>query len=371
MNVEVRERRTIRTFFVRWWPLMLVPVSLLLVIAARCDSGWVERYYSSGIYPVVENLFGSITSLLPFSLAELFICAALIAVPVLACLLAFRKITIPWRRLPVWGFKLASIILFAFVTLCGLNYYRPEFAVFSGLTVRQSSAEELAALCAELIDQANTLRNDVQVDENGVMLLSQNMQDTAKIAKESFARLAEDYAVLPDMNITPKPILNSWWMSMMQITGVFTPYTFEANVNVACAEYSIPATMCHELTHTRGFMREDEANFIGYLACMRSDSPDFRYSGVMLALIHSLNRLYADDIERFAQVNALLSEGVRLDFQYNNAYWAHYEGPVAKAADAVNHAYLQVNAQSDGVRSYGRMVDLLLADYRARHRIPS
>ncbi len=368
MNVNTRKRQSVHTFLKRWWPLLLLLVSVLLIVAARLDAGWVERYYSSGFYPMVETFFGSITSLLPFSLAEFFICTALMSVPVLVVLALCRKIKIPWRRLPVWVLRFSCIAVFVFVLLCGLNYYRFEFAEFSGLSVRESTTEELTALCAELVHKANELRNDVQVDENGITVLSQSMRVTAKTANESFARLAEEYAVLPDMNITPKPILNSWWMSMMQITGVFTPYTFEANVNIASPDYSIPATMCHELAHTRGFMREDEANFIGYLACMRSDSSDFRYSGVMLALIHSLNRLYADDPEQFVQVNALISDGVRLDFRYNNAYWAQYEGPVAKAADAVNHVYLQANAQSDGVRSYGRMVDLLLADYRARHQ---
>lgn len=367
MMVKTRKKQSASIFFKRWWPLLLVLISALLVVAARLDAGWVERYYSSGFYAAIEPLFGGIISLLPFSLAEAVICAVLIAVPVLLVLALFRRITIPWRRLPLWAFRFVGIAVFAFVALCGLNYYRPEFTQFSGLDVRESSTEELTALCAELVHQANELRTQVAVDENGIMVLSQSMHDTAKMANESFGRLAQDYAVLPDMNITPKPILNSWWMSMMQITGVFTPYTFEANVNVAAPEYSIPATMCHELAHTRGFMREDEANFLGYLASTRSDCADFRYSGVMLALIHSLNRLYVDDADLSAQVNAMLSDGVRLDFRYNNAYWAQYDGPVAKAADAVNHVYLKANAQSDGVKSYGRMVDLLLADYRARH----
>ena len=369
MNVQVGEKQVVQSLFKRWWPLLLAPVSFLLVLIARSNPELVERYYSTGFYPVMENLFGSVISLLPFSLAEFFICAAIVLLPTLLLLAAFRKIKIPWRRLPEWGLKLACFVLFAFVLLCGLNYYRPEFTSFSGLTVRDSSSEELAALCSELIQRANGLRNDVRLDESGVMMLSQSNRATAVIARDSFARLAEDYAVLPKMNITPKPLVNSWWMSMMQLTGVFTPYTFEANVNVVCPDYSIPATMCHELSHTRGFMREDEANFIGYLACERSDSPDFRYSGVMLALVHSLNKLASDDRELFTQVNDLLSDGVRQDFQFNNAYWARYEGPVAKISDAVNNAYLRANAQDDGVQSYGRMVDLLLADYRARHAL--
>ena len=158
-------------------------------------------------------------------------------------------------------------------------------------------------------------------------------------------------------------------MSHMQLTGEFTLFTFEANINNDAPDYSIPATMCHELAHTRGFMREDEANFIGYLACINSDSIEFQYSGVMLALIHASNRLYETDQALYRDVASTFSDGVRRDFADNNAYWAQFEGPVAEVSDAVNNAYLVMNHQSDGVKSYGRMVDLLLADYRSRHNL--
>jgi hypothetical protein len=39
---------------------------------------------------------------------------------------------------------------------------------------------------------------------------------------------------------------------------------------------------------------------------------------------------------------------------------------VAEKADAVNNTYLKSNNQEDGVKSYGRMVDLLLAERRTR-----
>ncbi len=56
--------------------------------------------------------------------------------------------------------------------------------------------------------------------------------------------------------------------------------------------YNIPFTACHELAHLRGFMQEQEANFIGYLAGTRSDSLEFNYSGYMLGWIYCTNALY-------------------------------------------------------------------------------
>ena len=42
------------------------------------------------------------------------------------------------------------------------------------------------------------------------------------------------------------------------------------------------------------------------------------------------------------------------------------EGPVSRVSDKVNDTYLRANAQEEGSKSYGRMVDLLLGEYRQR-----
>ena len=41
-----------------------------------------------------------------------------------------------------------------------------------------------------------------------------------------------------------------------------------------------------------------------------------------------------------------------------------FEGRVAEASARLNDKYLRANRQKDGVRSYGRMVDLMLAYYK-------
>ena len=154
-------------------------------------------------------------------------------------------------------------------------------------------------------------------------------------------------------------------MSWCSITGVFFPFTFEANVNTDVPDYSIPSTMCHELSHLRGFMREDEANFIGYLACCRSENTQLQYSGYMLAFIHVNNALYAADTERAGNIYAQLDSGVQRDLAANNAYWKQFEVLRRRFPPRSMIAYLKANRQEEGVKSYGRMVDLLLAEQRA------
>ncbi|TGY69704.1 DUF3810 family protein, partial [Enterorhabdus sp. NM05_H27] len=111
-------------------------------------------------------------------------------------------------------------------------------------------------------------------------------------------------------------------------------------------------------------MREDEANFIGYLSCKQSDDPLTRYSGYTLAYDYALSALIRADREAAVAVNDGLSDTVRADRTARAEYLKQFEGPVAEASNAANNAYLKANQQTDGTKSYGRMVDLLLAEAR-------
>jgi hypothetical protein len=120
------------------------------------------------------------------------------------------------------------------------------------------------------------------------------------------------------------------------------------------------------MAHQRGFAREDEANFIGYLVCKAHKDVDFQYSGYLLATIYSMNALYKYDIDSYNELTAKYNEGVRRDLQNNSEFWKQFEGPIEEMQEKINDSYLKSNKQADGIYSYGRMVDLLLAEYRSK-----
>ena len=47
---------------------------------------------------------------------------------------------------------------------------------------------------------------------------------------------------------------------------------------------NMPFTICHELAHLKGYIYEDEANFIAFMACINSDNLFFQYSGYLNVL---------------------------------------------------------------------------------------
>lgn len=357
-----------------WW-LVCLPAAGALMLAARCVPDFAE-WYAVHIYPLLAQPVNFLTGLLPFSVMEVLCSSLIIAAPVLAVRLVRRLVRAESARAAakcaaLAGARLvcfASAALLVFTLLCGVNYHRYTFSQHSGLPVQKSTVAELRALCGELAQQANALAPQVPRDENGVAdLRNEGFAVLAKAADEAYAAAAKQYPMLGGSYRRAKPMYGSFFMSRLQLTGVFFPFTVESNVNVLAPSYNVPVTVCHELAHLRGFMREDEANFIAYYACMQSADVRLRYSGTMLALVYAGNALAKADPEAYRQLREGYTEDVLTDFWANNAYWDQFEDKaLSEIGEKVNDTYLKANGQTDGTRSYGRIVDLLLAERRAR-----
>ena len=173
-------------------------------------------------------------------------------------------------------------------------------------------------------------------------------------------KLGQRYHHLSGHYPFPKPILNTWILSVQQTTGVYSPFTVEANYNRDIAYYDIPFTICHELSHLRGYMQEEEANFIGVLATIGADDLYFNYSGYVSAWVYAGNALARIDSTAFAALYSRINARTRQDMLYNNAYWQQFEGKPAEAHEQLNDAYLKMQGQTSGVRSYGHVTDLML-----------
>ncbi len=359
----------------RIYLLLLTPLAYIMLLIARRNAWFAEYIFARGIFKIYSELLSFITGLLPFSLAEIGILSGFVLIP---ALLIWRLVVIIKRKgdrlftglsdlLSLLG--IASIVGFMLIWGCSINYCRYDFADLAGLKVRESTAEELKALCEELVAKTNAVRAELtNENEEQCFVLSESFSELGKKCKAAYKELAKSYPVVGGIYPAPKNVINSRFMSMTEFTGMFVPFTMEANVNIDVPHYSIPATMCHELAHLRGFIREDEANYIAYLACLASGDKELCYSALMDALIYSGNALAGKDIEAYVAIRSACSEAVNRDLAANSKYWEQFDDTViSNTADNLNDAYLKENGEEDGVQSYGRMVDLLLADYRKEH----
>lgn len=331
-----------------------------LLLAARKVPGFAE-WYAETIYPVLVGSLGRFWGIFPFSVIELVICFLILAV--IFALVRF------WRRPGTFLALLflgVSALLFSYASCCGVNYYRRPFSYYFRAGLGESAGEkpgdeELKELCMWLTEQVNA--SAVRLSETGG-----NYENMQKKGIDAMERLAECYPMLAGYYPQPKPLLFSWVLSVQQYAGIYMPFTIEANYNRDMVPYNIPHTICHEMSHLRGFMREDEANFIGYLACLESTDADYQYSGCLLGWIYAGNALAKVDFEEYVRLYGMLAEEVQEDLRENSAFWDQYEGKAAEAASQVNDAYLKANGQADGIKTYGQVVDLMLLDFVENRR---
>ncbi len=319
---------------------------------------WAEQYLARGLFRVCAGPVARVTSWVPFSLTEIAVVVGLPCALVWSAWALVRLVRVPAR---VRKERLGKTIHLLFMLFHGWNYARQPLSQTLNLTVRQRSTAELARAAQELANEATRLRTEVTEDGNGVMSLSRGVEGTLRAAVEVFDAAADEYPVLAGPHVRPKGVILSRPWSYTGITGMYFPFFVEANVNIDAPDSSMPDTILHEIAHTRGFAREDEAGFLAFLAGRLSADADFQYTTTLQGFLSLAERLYAYDPAAWEESWAGISAAVRRDLQAENAYWQAFEGPIRDASEQINDTYLQANRQQDGVHSYGRKADLILA----------
>ena len=352
-----------------FFPILAIGLTLLLISQRQ---PLFATWYATYIYPVFPRTIGWFWGLFPFSVFEiLFVLVILLFIVgmvyfILCLFKRERRVRLKARGLLFTRrllYLLASIFT-VFVLTAGINYSRESYAHYVGIVVQDSSLDELIRLYMMLVERADVLSQQIEVDDYGHFVLGRvGLYDYASLSMDELNNL---YGGLGWYFPRAKaPILSRLLLSNLNIGGFFSPWTLEAHYNGDMPATSIPFVINHELAHVSGHMREDEANFIAYLASRNSQNVDFQYSAVYTALNYILNALRrVVSSEEYSELFAKLPEQVKRDFAYAWAYWQTFQGPVADMQVRINDAYLRLNQQEDGVQSYGRMVDLLLAYYR-------
>lgn len=350
---------------------LILGAVILEIIAVNSTS--FSDWYRAHIYPIWVNTYGRLTSLFPFSFGEILIMIAVFGIP--ASLLAMIVLLIikKGRRKKVgkvFGYVYLWIITFVVVVQvnnCFVLYRTSNFAQTNGIPENQHTNEQLEMLGDEIVVELNEAAENVQRDDKGRIVMNCDYDETAKKAMNA---LGKEFKNLEGYYVTPKPIICSFFMSQMNLTGIYFPFSMEANYNNDCYKAKLPCTVCHELAHTRGYIQEDEATFIAVLACIRSDDPYYRYAGYLTALTYVRNKIfdYASD-DKKAEFDGQISDKVWADIDANREYWDSVKEKedtvfdtqtVSKLSSEFVDSNLKLNGVEDGSKSYGRMVDLML-----------
>ncbi len=328
----------------------------------------LSEKYSTVLFPVLSRPVTFINSLCPLSLTEIFVIFASLSGLFWGGLLVLRfRHSDDRKRTAVRLFSVLSI-LFAvlsasFTMMLGIQYTRVPLENSLKLDASQKSAEDLKEVSLWLAENIRRTRECLPEDENGCMVLTTGLSDTLDEASRSMDAAARLFPELAGPDLKAKPVALSHLWSYTGITGMYFPFFGEANVNTDIPPSQLPITICHEISHTRGIAREQDANLAGFLACINSSRIDFQYCAYQYAYLYCCNDLYRQDQNAYMEVSGRIPEGTWRDWQQTSEYWKQFEGPVQETSTAVNDTYLQANQQSEGVLSYDRVTDLIIDYY--------
>ena len=360
---------------------MRVPLfsKILLSIAALCAPLYiiflnfpaVSDTFNKYVSPIIRGALSYLTTWIPFSLAEML----LILIPVIIVLIVgigIKKYSDSWRNVGVFCIIMLSIASYVFTTYTlGFvpAYHGSTLDKKMGLDKQKVSVEELQQTAEILSAELSKEAEYVIFNGEGASVMPYGYNELNDKLMAAYEKAYKKYDFISPLHSNIKEVMLSEPMTYTHISGVYTFFTGEANLNVNFPDYVLPYTAAHEFAHQRGIAREDEANFVAFLVCMESDDHYIRYSAYLNVYEYVANALYSADHSpnklSYMTVYASLPYGVKTDMAAYAKFFKKYQKTVvSEVSGTVNDTFLNINGVEEGSKSYGMVVDLAVAYYK-------
>lgn len=346
---------------------VLLGISALLFAMSRYIDGFANLYHKY-IYFILVNTVSRGLSVIPFSAYEIILYGFVIFIFIRIIMYIYLGLTkkLLFKQIIIRSTTnfLLYISIFVFLNMINqsVNSFKSDFVTLTGLKVQDSSEEKLIELCNNFKDKLNELDRKINKDKYGLLKVDDNVKEEGI---ENMKNLGDVYPCLQGFYPNPKPYIFSKLMSYQLLEGE-TDFTIEANYNNEMPKWNVPSTICHELSHVRGFNNEDEANYISFLACINSKNYEYQYSGYLMAYSYCMNDLYAFNLDDFKKINDELSDNVKMELKNDSLYWNKYRGGISKLYNNIYDKLLKIGGQEDGIKSYNAVVKLLISGYKVQ-----
>ena len=315
----------------------------------------VERVYSRRVYPIIEPALTATSNLTSFALFDVTVVLAF-ALIVVMWALGLRRRT---RRLgPTLAFltidtaAIAAVLYLWFFGVWGLNYQRLPLREQLDFREERITPDALSALAGRTVDALNALHSDAHAAG------WRELSEISASLEPAFVHAQRDLAMSWTARAgRPKRTLFNFYFTRVAVDGMTGPFFLETLMNQTLLPFERAATVAHEWSHLAGYADESEANFVGWLVCMRGDVPA-KYSG-WLSLYGSVAG--ALPWSERAELARRLNDGPRADLRAISDRVRRYAIPTAsRAGYALYDRFLKANRVEAGVMSYGEVVRLLL-----------
>lgn len=347
--------------------IVLIIISLFFEILKR-NVDLIEIIFPNNQILKIKSYIFGIFDQFNFSVAEVLIYVAAISIIISFVYFIINIVKSKSKVSFVIKFCFEVIIIIGilyifFMMFCGLDYYRIPIEQKINLQVKKYEKQGLIKTCNILLEELNLASNNVKRDSDGLFKPSLDQVQMSEFSKNAYKILINEKIVEDISFSTPKKVFLSEALNYLSIRGFYFPFTGEANINIKEGMIFFPFVICHEKAHQYGIMREQEANFVAFLACTKSGNKDFVYSGYLEAFITVLNQVCTEDKDMYKSIILNLDDKVINDINDYNKKMSKYKGKISYISSAINNSYLISQGQKAGIKSYDRMVDLLIYMY--------
>lgn len=332
--------------------VLLTLIVLLIVLSILKNDPAICEAMTRGFARFYGSTNSKITSIIPFSLTELMFVTLAIGV---VTLLVFSIISLVKKRFQASLCRVIEIAAIIILTLDMYNlscefgykrekmplpYYEQEVARTDYVPIYNYFAEDL-----------NNCISELEFEETGEVKTNLSLKELAEEIKKSYSIIdGNDYFAGHFGGV--KPMASSFIYREFQITGVTYSPLAEANINVLNTKTNLPLTVAHELAHTKGVMREDDANKLAFYVCINSDNPYLRYSAYVvyfgqLSSITTRTYLYEEEIATLIPINAQFNK----TRSYEYTYWKEHD-LLGDIGEFWNDLYIKMSGVKEGTASY-------------------
>lgn len=344
-----------------WVSLGIFAASLIMYLFALYSPTFADLITGSVGF-VLRLIMSLVSHLIPISLFEvilLFLIPALILVIVLV--VRDKRGAVARVRTTFSLLAVVGIIYSGYILVMAVAYRTTPLSEHLGITESADiTPEELYDTTLAVVERVNELSGEIE-REGGISRMPYSLNELSHKIYLAYDTVGSEYPFFINFVSRAKPVIFSSVMSDMGITGIYTYFTGEANVNVEYPDFSVAFVTAHEMAHQRGIMRENEANFMAYLATTSSTDPFIQYSGYLYMYQYLASALYHTDKDLYRDIQGRIDEAALQDIAASSEITvAHKDSLLNKIFDALNDAYLKSNG-TPGTISYGYVVRLAVA----------
>ena len=352
----------------------------VLCIAAVIGNAFVPKnvadYYCTNIFPPLSVPMQSINMFFHYSLTEnIIVCFVPLLAIGLICWSAIliRKFLSHGALLYLYrSFRNMLILVLIgaliFQAMHGINYKRTHVSESLKLTGDELTYEDYCNALRWAYNGMLEARSHLGEDYNGVAHMQESFENSAAYANALLNSFSDKYDIPLSPNyVRAKPVSLSHYWSYTHIVGMYDMFLAEVNLNtdyMSVNEY--PITLCHELSHSKGYASETDCNTLAALACCSSTRADFRYAGYyeifwnLLVVTESIAEATGEPVPQFISTDKM--DPVFRDMKASVIYWNQIDDEVAgikeklgidikETSDLVNDTFLKTNGES-GLESY-------------------